>query len=62
MVADNNKQVCSSAITNILALRYNPEEKTFIKKVITFDKIQGVDYENKYLDFNSIVKRLLLYL
>jgi len=33
------------------------EEKTFIRKVITFDKIQKVDYENKYLDFNSIIKR-----
>ena len=33
------------------------EEKTFIRKVITFDKIQKVDYKNKYLDFNSIIKR-----
>jgi len=33
------------------------EEKTFIRKVITFDKIQKADYKNKYLDFNSIIKR-----
>ena len=32
------------------------EEKTFIKKVITFENIKEVDYKNKYLDFNSIVK------
>ena len=30
-------------------------EKTFIKKVITFEKIGAADYGNKYLDFNSIV-------
>ena len=29
-------------------------EKSFIKKVITFEKIQKADYKNKYLDFNSI--------
>jgi len=32
------------------------KEKDFIKKVITLEKIQGVDYKNKYLDFNSIIK------
>ena len=31
-------------------------EKSFIRKVITFEKIQGVDYKNKYLDFSSIIK------
>ena len=35
------------------------QEKSFIKKIITLDKIQKVDYENKYLDFNSIVKNSL---
>jgi long-chain acyl-CoA synthetase len=35
------------------------KEKVFIKKVITFDKIEGVN-ENKYLDFDSIAKRNLL--
>ena len=36
------------------------EEKNFIKKIITFEKIDGVDYENKYIDFNSIIKIDLL--
>ena len=36
------------------------KEKTFIKKVITFEKIQNVDYKNKYLDFSSITKVNLL--
>ena len=36
------------------------EEKNFIKKVITFEKIQNVDYENKYLDFSSVIKNDLL--
>ena len=35
-------------------------EKSFIKKVITFEKIEGADYQNKYLDFNSIIKSDLL--
>jgi len=35
------------------------QEKTFIKKIITLDKIQKINYENKYLDFNSIVKNNL---
>ena len=32
------------------------EEKNFITKVITFEKIKGVDYEKKYLDFDTIIK------
>ena len=32
------------------------KEKSFIKKVITFEKIKEVDYNNKYLDFSSIIK------
>ena len=35
------------------------QEKDFIKKIITFDKIQKIDYENKYLDFNSVIKNTL---
>ena len=35
------------------------EKKAFIRKVITFEKIQKVDYKNKYLDFNSITKNNL---
>ena len=35
------------------------KEKIYIKKVITFEKIKGTD-ENKYLDFNSIIKKNLL--
>ena len=31
------------------------EEKNFIKKVITFEKIKNVDYKNKYLDFSSVI-------
>jgi len=34
-------------------------EKSFIRKVITFEKIQEVDYKNKYLDYNSITKNNL---
>jgi len=36
------------------------DEKSFIRKVITFEKIEGVDYENKYLDLNSIIKNNLI--
>ena len=36
------------------------EEKNFIKKVITFDNIDGVSYQNKYLDFCTITKSNLL--
>jgi len=32
------------------------DESSFIRKVITFEKIQKVDYKNKYLDFNSIIE------
>ncbi len=32
------------------------EEKTFIKKVICFEKISGANYNDKYIDFNSIIK------
>ena len=35
------------------------KEKVFIKKVITFDKIEGVN-GNKYLDFDSILNKKLL--
>ena len=35
------------------------KEKDFIKKVITFEKIQVADYNNKYLDFNFIIKNNL---
>ena len=35
------------------------QEKGFIKKIITFDEIQEADYENKYLNFNSIIKNTL---
>ena len=37
-------------------LKNTIKEKDFIKKVITLEKIQGVDYKNKYLDFNFIIK------
>ena len=30
-------------------------EKKFIKKVITFEKIEGVDYSDKYINFNDII-------
>ena len=36
------------------------QEKDFIKKIITFDKIQGIEYKTKYLDFDSIVKSNLV--
>jgi len=35
------------------------KEKLFIKKIITFDRIQNVDYTSKYLDFNLIIKKKL---
>jgi len=34
-------------------------EKSFIRKVITFEKIQKIDYKDKYLDFNSITEKNL---
>jgi len=35
------------------------EKNSFIKKIITFDQIDAVDYENKYLNFKSINKKKL---
>ena len=35
------------------------EEKDFIKRVITFEKISSRNYKNKYLDFNSIIESYL---
>ena len=35
------------------------QNKTFIKKIITLDEIQKVDYEKQYLNFNSIIKKQL---
>ena len=35
------------------------DEKSFIKKIITFDEIQKVNYNDKYLNFNSISKKKL---
>jgi long-chain acyl-CoA synthetase len=35
------------------------DEKSFIKKVITFDNIENIRDENKYLNFSSIIKRQL---
>ena len=32
-------------------------EKNFIRKIITFDDLQNVDYNNKYLSFNAIIKK-----
>jgi len=32
------------------------DKKSFIKKVVTFEKIEGANYKNKYLDFDSIIK------
>jgi|TARA_Y100000031_G_scaffold155332_1_gene205720 long-chain acyl-CoA synthetase len=36
------------------------EEKDFIKRVITFEKINSRNYKNKYLDFSSIIESNLL--
>ena len=35
------------------------DEKSFIKKVITFDNIENIRDENKYLNFSSIIKSQL---
>ena len=35
------------------------DEKSFIKKVITFEEIHKADYKKKYLNFNSIIKKKL---
>jgi len=34
-------------------------KKSFIKKIITLDEIQNVDYKNKYINFNLIVNKKL---
>ena len=36
------------------------KEKSFIKKVITFDNVAGVEYKDKYIDFGSIINKNLL--
>ena len=36
------------------------EEKNFIKRVITFDTVVGANYQSRYIDFNSIIKKNLL--
>ena len=36
------------------------KEKSFIKKVITFDNVAGAEYKNKYIDFGSIINKNLL--
>jgi len=33
------------------------ENKKFIKKVITFEKLDAVDYQNKYVTFEEIIKK-----
>ena len=33
------------------------KEKIYIKKIITFEKLEGVD-EDKYIDFNSIIEKI----
>ena len=33
------------------------KEKSFIKKIISLDRIPKIDYENKYFDFESITKK-----
>jgi len=35
------------------------QEKSFIKKIITFDEIKKADYENQYLNFSSVIKNTL---
>ena len=35
-------------------LRKIIEEKSFIKKIITFEKIDGEDYKNKYIDYKLL--------
>ena len=32
------------------------DQKIFIKKVITFEKVKNIDYQNKYLELDSIIK------
>jgi long-chain acyl-CoA synthetase len=35
------------------------DENIFVKKVITFDEIKNVNYKNKYINFNHIIKKKL---
>ena len=48
IIVSNNKM--HDKLKNII------EEKDFIKRVITFEKISSRNYKNKYLDFNSIIE------
>ncbi len=41
-------------------LEKNIREKNFIKKIITFDTVAKADYNDKYLDFETIIKNNLL--
>jgi long-chain acyl-CoA synthetase len=34
-------------------------EKPFIKKIVTFEKIENVDYKNNYIDLNILLKKKL---
>ena len=34
-------------------------EKPFIKKIVTFEKIENVDYKNNYIDLNLLLKKKL---
>jgi len=36
-------------------LKKEIEEKNFIKKIITFEKIEGADYKNNHINFDSII-------
>jgi len=48
IIASNNEM--HDKLKNII------EEKDFIKRVITFEKISSRNYKDKYLDFNSIIE------
>jgi len=52
IIVSNNKM--HDKLKNII------EEKDFIKRVITLEKISNRNYKNKYLDFNSIIESNLL--
>ena len=51
IIASNN--IMHDKLKNII------NEKSFIKKVITFDNIDNIGDENKYLNFSSIIKKQL---
>ena len=51
IIASNN--IMHDKLKNII------NEKSFIKKVITFDNINNIGDENKYLNFSSIIKKQL---